>query len=953
MKSTESGFGRLALLALGIPLLILALIGSYTLGRFEESGDKQRLEAQERDMDSVVAATAENAYILAGLRARIHLARQAGFTPDSFKTACREISSKDGLEVDLFLYEQDRLTCSTPKTPAGSLFERMMELLHRRGEAFMAGQRAVKDDLMARFGPGNRLELIRRSRGLVNRFGRPGKGRGAYFWNDFDDGKAVFALVHRVPNAPARFRHFRQTTGMRHAGFALPQSNLWLPPAGLEKRAMEIAWGKCRDAGHLQTRYANMDWIFCQSQQNLVWCLASPVLEGSSAPAIRNIVSLASMTAILLLLTWLLAGTGIQPGPAVITLLEALPLQSRLTLLFLMATVLPLGLALIIGGIGVMDRIEVLTVESDREALSRLHSYEHGVSSFIERFRVTAERLRDLPAMREGRTQEIAPLLTRLQEANEFQDLEIRDQNARLLFSTIDSAVKGSNQAIDMFSRIAVRRYLPSRGARAGNVTAAEIIGEDILSSDDVGLASMLRARGKVWTFRIGTNPTLWFWDVYPDLATGPAFFCLTHQLEWIFGKYVKMLISKSRSATAPRPVVMRYGNSIAIDLTWPACPGPDRLALRNAVIRSQESGRVLSRTIRLRDGVYRAVFKPEAALGSYIIIDLMPISEQLRALAPFRNRLAVTAVMALLLSLLAVSLISSLFLVPIGDLAEGINAIRRRDSSFRIPLRRPDEFGAVASAFNKLLSEFKELEYGRIVQESLLPAVIETPEGYEISSMRRSATDLAGDYYDVVRLYDGKFAIVLGDVTGHGIAAALPMAMAKATVEYETIARWGYPEPLMARLNALFNRELKPRQKFMTMSCLLLDPFEHTVTYDNAGHPYPLVYSRSDIEAPVLALPSSPLGIRTTRKTKPVKRMVCPGDTILLYTDGIIECLGRENGEMFGYPALQSLFKKLASTPGLSPDQILEKLFGALDEWRADGPLDDDITLVLLRRNV
>ncbi|MBP7636172.1 SpoIIE family protein phosphatase, partial [Candidatus Ozemobacteraceae bacterium] len=508
-------------------------------------------------------------------------------------------------------------------------------------------------------------------------------------------------------------------------------------------------------------------------------------------------------------------------------------------------------------------------------------------------------------------------------------------------------------QAIDMFSRTAVRRYVPARGLLADKVTASELISEALLSSDDVGLASMLRSRGKVWTFRMGTNPTLWFWDVYPNQATGPAFICLTHQLEWIYGRYINALTAKRVPASAPRPVILRYGGSIASDRPRPAVSGTDRLALRNAAIRSQESGRVLSRTIQLTDGIYRAVIKPEAALGSYILADLMPIEEQLRALVPFQNRLKLTAALALALSLLAASLIASLFIVPITDLGEGITAIRRRDSAFRIPLRRPDEFGAVASAFNRLLSEFKELEYGRIVQESLLPAVTEAPEGYEISVMRRSATDLAGDYYDVVRLHDGKFAIVLGDVTGHGIAAALPMAMAKATVEYETISRWGYPGPLMARLNALFNRELKPRQKFMTMGCILLDPVTHTITFDNSGHPYPLVYSASEKKCSELVLPSPPLGIRASRTSKPVTRAIGVGDIVLLYTDGIIECTGRSTGEMFGYPALIRLLERCAATPGLSSGMMLERIFATLDEWRVEGPLADDITLLLLRRNV
>ncbi|HEY9071330.1 MAG TPA: SpoIIE family protein phosphatase, partial [Candidatus Ozemobacteraceae bacterium] len=636
----------------------------------------------------------------------------------------------------------------------------------------------------------------------------------------------------------------------------------------------------------------------------------------------------------------------------VVERLEALPMRFRLTALFLMATALPLGLALILGGIGVMDRTEVIATESDRHALDRLHRAETGYSLLVDRFRVVSERLRDWRAMREARIGTLGPAALRLQERDIVQDIELRDGSAAPIFTTIDPVVKGSNQAIDAFSRIAIRRHAPNRiTGSADKVGANELIGEALLSSDDVGLASMLRSRGKVWTFKMGTNPTLWFWDVYADQATGPAFICTTNQLEWIYSSYLRTRAAKPAESGSPHILSMRYGPDTAFDHFLPALRGSGAEELRHAVIRSQESGRILTRSLRIGGQEYWVVIKPETVLGMHVFADLTPAADQLHALAPFRKRLALTAGLALLLSLLSASLLASLFLVPISDLGEGVSAIRRRDSSFRIPLRRPDEFGAVAAAFNKLLSEFEELEYGRVVQESLLPVEPEAPEGYEIRSFRRAATDLAGDYHDVVRLEDGRLAVVLGDVTGHGIAAALPMAMAKATVEFETIARWGYPGPLMGRLNALFNRELKPRQKFMTMASILLDPVKHTVEYDNAGHPYPLVYVAAETASRELQLPSMPLGIRTNRTSKPVRQELGPGDAILLYTDGLVECPGRVNGDPFGYDTLQRLFTSLCARPGATASTILAGLVEALDAWRQEGPLPDDVTLLLLRR--
>ncbi|MBI3038331.1 SpoIIE family protein phosphatase [bacterium] len=310
---------------------------------------------------------------------------------------------------------------------------------------------------------------------------------------------------------------------------------------------------------------------------------------------------------------------------------------------------------------------------------------------------------------------------------------------------------------------------------------------------------------------------------------------------------------------------------------------------------------------------------------------------------------MAITAFIALLVALLASRMLTRLFLSPIGDLTSGISAIQNRDYAYRIPVRRTDEFGIVVVAFNKFLGDLKEMQYGRIVQESLLPSGFGAPPGYEIECVRFPATDLAGDYHDIFSFPDGRWMFILGDVTGHGISAALAMAMAKATIEYQRVSQWTYPSQVIENLNLLFFKELKPRNKYMTFQCLVLDTKSHQLTYDNAGHGFPLYYQKDKKTVTEIEMPSFPLGMRKKRNPSTITVTMNPGDAVLLFTDGYTECAD-VNNEPFGLEKLIELFQQFMRQ-GLSIRETAKELMRLLDEFRTPGAYPDDVTLVFLQR--
>lgn len=947
----RSGFGPLLLLFLGIPLLLLSIIGTHTLGRFTEHTVRERQAALDHLLDQGVAQSSTSWYVLRRLNAFSRLIRRHGADHPLVQRAFQRLGSRWQLPCTVYVYRHRDLLRTFP-AEAGhrSTFARLLHDLTLTGDDFIQAQRHHHQALLDIFGPGNRLELLLRFKGKLRRFTR-GDTRGAYLIQEFPDGWGFFFILPRIPPFATRFPLVRPLVSPA-LGAAVPGEDFWFPPAGIDADRMRVALQRTIEEGRTQVQHDGMEWVFCQNREGIVWCAALPLPRSPIGGRAGLLVTLGYLLAGLCFALFTLAQTGSAWGHAVTDRLETLGIRFRLGLLFAMATILPLGIAILLGSIGLMDRRELLVAEAGRTGLARLSQVEQGYGARIEAFRRVAAALRESPFVKYLQLEPLARLVNRLIRANAIQRFEIRDPLGATLFTTDDREVHGVTQATDLFSRAAIRREAPNRlGRAADKVSAEEVMAEGFLSRDDVGLSAVLRQPRTVLTFRMGTSPALWYWDTYPELATGPCFLAVTHQLEWVYEGYIRQAFGVSLPPEAvPSRLAIEVGFESANFRTRPRLQGAGWLPLLYAAARSQETGRVLFRELDLPPGRFWVTLKPELTLGMFVFAELVPVASRLATLAPIRWRLLATSLLALLVAFLGATLISSFFMQPIADLGEGIAAIRQRDASFRIPRRRPDEFGLLADAFNNLLGELKELEYGRIVQESLLPADPPAPPGWGIACHRIPATDLAGDYHDVFALGDGRWALIMGDVTGHGISAALAMAMAKATVDYQSLTGWIVPSQVMDQLNRLFYRELKPRQKFMTMTYVVLDPDSGEFLAENAGHPYPLIYRAQTRTVGELPLPSMPLGARKIRKAAPQIGRLDPGDALLLYSDGMVECPDPQ-GNPFTYPRFYALFERLMRERRPLPD-ALAAMEAALRAHQGPGPFPDDVTLLLLRRD-
>lgn len=293
--------------------------------------------------------------------------------------------------------------------------------------------------------------------------------------------------------------------------------------------------------------------------------------------------------------------------------------------------------------------------------------------------------------------------------------------------------------------------------------------------------------------------------------------------------------------------------------------------------------------------------------------------------------------------------LLAAFFIKPIEALTKGVEELSAKNTEHRIAHSQNDELGDLARQFNSILAGLKEMELAQNVQESLLPREIPQLEGYDLAYANRMASAVGGDYFDVFMLDSSNLCAIIGDVSGHGVASALVMAMVKATLYH------GFKEKddllkLFTDVNtALISYFSKPStKKMITLFACIINTATGDGIFTNAGHNFPYIVNEKG-EVRELMLVHLPLG--TTKKVRRLKTLefrLERQESLLLYTDGIVEIQG-DKTEQYGYERFKESFSKLRQ---LSAQEIIENKVKQYDDWLGKGEPDDDFTIAVIKRN-
>lgn len=233
------------------------------------------------------------------------------------------------------------------------------------------------------------------------------------------------------------------------------------------------------------------------------------------------------------------------------------------------------------------------------------------------------------------------------------------------------------------------------------------------------------------------------------------------------------------------------------------------------------------------------------------------------------------------------------------------------------------------------------ELELARNIQQRLYPSPPPKLGNIQIVARSEPARETSGDFYDFVPLPDGRLAIVVADVTGKSIPAALMMVMARSLLRSH-ITIYQSPATILRATNEMLCRDGLQAQ-FVTAFLGILDPATETLVFTTAGHPFP--YLRRDDQIHEVGCPSLPLGAKTGLEYQEITLTLQPGDQIFLLTDGFFEARNAQR-ELFGFDRLMTLIHQTDPT---DPYRALDQIWTAITEFRGALEQSDDMTAVII----
>jgi serine phosphatase RsbU (regulator of sigma subunit) len=237
-----------------------------------------------------------------------------------------------------------------------------------------------------------------------------------------------------------------------------------------------------------------------------------------------------------------------------------------------------------------------------------------------------------------------------------------------------------------------------------------------------------------------------------------------------------------------------------------------------------------------------------------------------------------------------------------------------------------------------------QELRVARLIQHTLLPKSAPELEGHHIAVYYQPAREVGGDFYDFLDLEDGRLGLIVGDVSGKGVPAAIVMAITRTMLR--AAYRLGSPAPgeILEQVNNILYPEIPPNM-FVTCLVALLDSRSGRLHYANAGHDLPYL-RHADGGSEELRATGMPLGLMPNMSYEEKEITLEPGESVLLYSDGLVEAHDPQR-EMFGFPRMQGFV-------GAHPDAatLIDSLLGELERFTGEEwEQEDDITLLTLKR--
>ncbi|MCX5785527.1 MAG: SpoIIE family protein phosphatase [Elusimicrobia bacterium] len=335
------------------------------------------------------------------------------------------------------------------------------------------------------------------------------------------------------------------------------------------------------------------------------------------------------------------------------------------------------------------------------------------------------------------------------------------------------------------------------------------------------------------------------------------------------------------------------------------------------------------------------------------------------KATASLRNKLILIMGFLLLIMVIVIDRVTAAMMKPLLALHDGVEKVAKGDLSFHQAEASGDEVGDLARAFNKMTDDLKvyiknlqettaakeriesELSIAKGIQAGMLPRLFPPfPERkeFDLHASMEPAKEVGGDFFDFFFVTENKLCIIIADVSGKGVPAALYMVITKTLLKTEGL-RGLPPCKILAAVNAILFPD-NDACMFATVFCAVLDTETGEMEFANAGHNPPLLCAGPGRFEFLTMESGMVLGVAESFPYNSGKIRLSEGDTMFLYTDGVTEAMNPENA-LFSEKKLQAVLNTLKNE---SAENILRRIRVEIAAFAAGTPQSDDITMIVLK---
>ena len=357
----------------------------------------------------------------------------------------------------------------------------------------------------------------------------------------------------------------------------------------------------------------------------------------------------------------------------------------------------------------------------------------------------------------------------------------------------------------------------------------------------------------------------------------------------------------------------------------------------------------------------YAPIFDKSGKAAAILGVD-MAANDVYNIQKEVKRRALFILVLSVLLSVALGMIIAVKVTDPIKRLVTGTRHIALGELDYKVQVKGEDEIAELARSFNKMSSELikhiedlkrttaekerlvKEIEIAKGIQQSFLPDASPKVEGFDIVATSLPARVVGGDFYDFIPIGPDRWGLVVADVSGKGIPAALFMALSRTLIRASTLGKASIADGIK-QANRLIMEDSKTNM-FVTLFYTILDAKKRSLEYLNAGHNPPLLLREDTSDLILLKAQGTPLGLFDNLDVKSDEVTLKKGDIVVLYTDGVTEALN-DDKEQFEIDRLVKVAREYQSA---SVNVILAEIQKALRNFVENQPQFDDITLMVIK---